>query len=370
MAEIGWYTLPSSGGSGVARRPLRSIATIEWTHTAAAAPPPFVPTDSCAPQFTHPAGVARRSTLQWWRSEGTAANRIITAGAHHVTSVVDDSGRSRLHGSSVTVLGSLKSLEIYRELTGDTSLRAVNDGMLLDSLNSRTAVVAAGATILWFLTSQALQLVGLGALLHRETRRDVATWWLGGAVLTGLGVFTILDVSSFGQLYFLHLALPFGAVLTAVLCAAVVANLPSSTAATYVAGGVAVGAAVSISAVALTASASTRPDFGLLDSVMVPLVFAGSVFVALAVAWWWWRRKRLLPAAGTTISMATPVAAPNAMNVASHRRLLPVPTLSRTEHRSSRRRAGGRLWLRHHSRSDDIVATNSLSTGRRPARVV
>ena len=83
--------------------------------------------------------------------------------------------------------------------------------MLLDSLNSRTAVVAAGATILWFLTSQALQLVGLGAPSSGARRTPT----VAAVRCDRVGVFTILDVSSFGQLYFLHLALPFDAVLTA-----------------------------------------------------------------------------------------------------------------------------------------------------------
>jgi hypothetical protein len=89
-----------------------------------------------------------------------------------------------------------------------------------------------------FLLSQVGRLAGLGALLHRETRRDVAAWLLAGMGIAGWGAAFLISHVANGEVYFAYSAVPAEAALTAWLLAAAA---PARRRVLVVPGGIALG---------------------------------------------------------------------------------------------------------------------------------
>ena len=115
----------------------------------------------------------------------------------------------------ITILGSIGSLGVFREMTGVTGMRAVSETLLLDSIDSTRAWFAASVAIVWLAALQALRLVGLGVLAHPRTRRNPVSWLLAGVFAAGWGAFFLVDQAGFSQVYFVFTVVPIGAILSA-----------------------------------------------------------------------------------------------------------------------------------------------------------
>ncbi len=268
--------------------------------------------------------------------------------------------------SGLTVLGSLRLSDIFREISGDVSMRGINEGLVLDSLNSTAGLTAAAVTIVWLLGSQAIRLAGLVGLVYPETRRDPAAWWLAGALSAGWFVFFVLDLSSAGELYFLHLSLPFGAILTSWMVVVAVDEFSLSRRLVYMGVGLGAGAVAAIAAVSATTAAGRSDAFGMIDRVIVPLAV---VLVVGGVAFLGWRsltRRLGISAAWLAVALTfvIGISLPTSIDhVASRitRWTQPVThTLNpeSTEFLSPLEQEAV-VWLGENSISEDVIATNS-----------
>ena len=285
-------------------------------------------------------------------------------------------------GSSITLLGSLKSISIYRDITLDTTYRAVNDGLVLDSLTGTRAMTAAGATLVWFALVHAFQFVGLCSVFNRTSRRDPATWWLIGALATGVAVFFTLDHSAFSQAYFLHLSLPFGIVLTTSLISAVYVQIERPRALGLAAVGVGIGSLIAMTAAALTRSLTTIGTFGVLDRVAVPLLVVVVAGIGVGVVCWRHPAATVVSKRGASalaLAAMIGIAVPTTVDTLSRQtvRWLRTPVqsvdqddrgyLSADEHAAA-------VWLDENSAESDVVASNTqcreLTTNPRTCNAV
>jgi len=264
------------------------------------------------------------------------------------------------------LFGSLKSLVIYRDVIGDTTYRGINDGLVLDSLSGPRALFAGGVTILWLVGSQFTRVVGILGVVHPKTRRDPVTWWLVGAALVGWVVFFTIDLSSFGQLYFLHISLPFGAVLTSWLIAISVSQLHVQLALRCFAAGLAAGSVISIMAISVT-EASLGDGFGTIDSVFAPLIVVVLCVGAVAIVWhrrrtaWGLRGAGLAFALAATVgvSLPTSISFVAAETTRWLQQELPPDLDEDAIEYVSPGEAEAARWLQANSKNNDVVASNS-----------
>lgn len=267
-------------------------------------------------------------------------------------------------GSAITLLGSLRVNRVYSTLVNDDSLRAINDGLLLDSIDDRASIVAAAATLMVIVGFQAVRIIGLFTWVHPRTRRDPASWLLGGAVIAGWAAFLLLDQVGYGQAYFLTTVIPLGATLTAYLLAASLADVDGTVALRVTVAGAAVGALVAALATGIATSASTVTGFGMLDRVVLPALFVTIASVAVAIAW----RSRLkvhFAHLGPAFCVAAVIGASIVPSVDELSRRLGLwitspPNVVNTDARDylSTAEQGAAIWLREHSEPDDVLATN------------
>lgn len=269
-------------------------------------------------------------------------------------------------GTVVTVFGTLKSVAIYRTLSGDTALRAVNDGLMLDGLfASRSALVAAGVAVSWLFVTHVVRLVGLGLVAHPATRRDMASWWLVGAAISGWLVIAVLDHAGLGQIYFLHTATPFAAVATAWFVVIAVGSAPARSAAPALLIGLGVGMVAQLVSGSVSAAMAAREsDFGVLDQLAVPLIVSCAV---VAIGFMIWRGVKasvkvdglgLLFVLAVLLGVAVP---PSLESSASRigRALAPAPVADASSvDYLTEPQLEAALWLRENSDPDDVVVTN------------
>lgn len=283
-------------------------------------------------------------------------------------------------GSSVTLFGTLKSLDIYRTITNDTTYRAVNDGFLLDSLTGSRAWIAAGATILWFVVVQLVHLVGLVAVTRRTLRRDPVTWFLAGSLISGVMVFFLLDHSAFSQVYFLHLSIAFGAVLTTVLFVDAVGMEPGKRAALLITGGGVVGLVALRVARGVAAALAERDGFGMLQRVAAPVIVVGALAGVAAVAahrygWLSGRNAVIVAAVAIVIGISVPTSIERTAVMATRWERTPTGAIDEDDRGYlSSGEVAAAVWLDEHSDEDDIVASNTqcreLTTNPRTCNAV
>lgn len=299
---------------------------------------------------------------------------IATAGLVAVQLWAVVSGPDRQTG--ITVLGSLRLSSIFREISGDITLRGTNDGFVLDSLATKAGVTAAAVTAIWLLGSQAIRLIGLTALAYPATRRDPAAWWLAGALSAGWFAFLAFDLSSGGQLYFFHLSLPFGAVLTSWMVVAAVDRFTVGRRIAYLSGGMAVGAAAAIAAVSAVSAASRSEASGSIDHVLLPIAVVLSVAAATTVGWRYLSGRLGLPAGWLALALAFAIgiSLPTSLGEATsvvYRWAQPIQHnlnpdsfeyLSPLEQQAM-------VWLNENSSRDDIIATNAQCLPVRERRI-
>lgn len=259
----------------------------------------------------------------------------------------------------LTILSTIRGLPIYRELTGDSSLAGVDQGLLVESMLTSQGFVTAGVLLAWLVASHAVRLVGLGLLIHPATRRDPAAWWLAGAALGGWAATLLVDHPSLGQLYFLITANAFGAVLTAWLLAVVTPS--GQRGLRLVLTGSSAGAVLAWGA----RRSFTGGDRGELERIALPLLLAvvalvvGTSLVLLL-------RSRGLATRGVGLcllmSALVGAAIPGAVEASARSLQAAVQSAPAVDTTSpwfvSAAEQEAALWLREHSSAEDVVATN------------
>lgn len=264
----------------------------------------------------------------------------------------------------VTVLGTLRGVAAYRELTGDNEPSGSSAGLLLDSLNSPHSWLIAGVIVVWLVGGNAFRLVGLLSVVHPHTRRDPGVWWLAGTLAGGWVAYLVIDHASQSQRYFLVTVAHFGAVLTACFAAAAVRGMTAGSRA-FVFGLVLGAAAAWVSGGLVIAVAERRFAVGTLDRLLLPVV-AASIIVLLAVGVWWFARCRGFAIAGlglvVLVAGAIGAAIPGYVLVINRQ----LASLSGPPAQIDPRRGDfvsadeqlGALWLRENSTELEIAATN------------
>ena len=265
-------------------------------------------------------------------------------------------------GGKVVALGTLKSLRVYQDLVPDPALRGMNDGLLLDSIDSPRAAALAALVTFVVLAMHAYRLAGLTVLARPSGRADVVNWWFAGAIVAGFAATLAIDHVGLSQSFFAITAVPLGAAFT-------VAALWNSSSVDgrvrrpLVVSGLAWGCVITLVTSYFVEVRRRSGGYGALDSLLFPIVIVVAVG---AVAGWWWRRRAdnlhgsltgfliasiigvLVPAeiglvAQTAYRWAQPVSYPSGVDAPDF--------LSSDE-------LVAMTWLREHSDQDDVIITN------------
>lgn len=265
-------------------------------------------------------------------------------------------------GGVVVLLGSLSLLPVYRHGAGDSALRGVNEGLLLDSLDSPKAGLYAllAATVL--IGVHAVRWIGVLALAHRPARGDLMTWWLSGAVLSGLGVFFVLDHVGASQIFFPAAGGQLGAILTVSVMWRAVERAGTSVGA-LMRTGVSAGCLVMLVIIFAVVTRRRAGGYGLVDRVVWPVI-VGALAGSLVVYWWWkvnrWRGDRFL---ALVLAAALGVLGPTLVQQTlqfGYRLFRPVAYASDNQSPDWRTEdeLAAMLWLRSASEPSDVLATN------------
>ncbi|MFW2335263.1 hypothetical protein [Ilumatobacter sp.] len=266
-------------------------------------------------------------------------------------------------GGKVILFGTLKSLSPYRDLVPDTTYRAVNDGLLLDSIASPRTALFAGLSVLVFLGGHAIRLVGLVTIAARSTRADLVNWWLSGAILAGFAASLVVDHVGLSQVWFVLSVVPFGATLTVHAFLQLTESWQRRPRAALVAAGLGVGSVVML-VVDYTVRARQRAgDFGALERVLVPLVVVGAFTLVVGLICWRLSGVRQIPVLGLLLVAVVGVAIPGQIvsNVrAAYRWVGPVaePSVEEAGDYVTRGELEAMVWLREHSEESDVIVTN------------
>jgi hypothetical protein len=267
-------------------------------------------------------------------------------------------------GGKVTILGPLHFLPVFNGLVPTHELRAMNNGLLLDSITSvRTAVYALLATVV-VLSFHTIRLAGVAGLLRRSAREHYVHWWLAGAVLAGYVAMLSVDHVGLSEVFFGIAGGLLGAALTVSVLWEALGRLGAARWAVVV-WGLLTGCFVALLVEYVVAQRTAHLGYGALDRILIPLAVVASV---VAAGWLFWRRARrrwtrdaawaLVLAA--IIGVAVPSTATTVV-VTSVRWSKPVVADGPSLVTSGEQKA--MLWLRSHSGADDVVATNAYCIG-------
>jgi hypothetical protein len=276
-------------------------------------------------------------------------------------------------GGKVTILGPLHFLPVFAGLVPTHELRAMNHGLLLDSITSvRTAVYALLATVV-VLGVHTIRLAGIAGLFRRTAREQYVHWWLAGAVVAGYAAMLSIDHVGLSQVFFGMAGGLLGAALTVSVLWDALGRLGTAGRA-IVGWGLLTGCFVTLLIEYVVAQRSAYLGYGALDRILIPLAVVAAV---VAAGWLLWRRARrrctrdaawaLVLAA--IIGVAVPSTATSVVTTAVHwgKPASAGPTLVTSGEQKAM------LWLRSHSGTDDVVATNAyclavVTTKNCPAR--
>jgi hypothetical protein len=277
-------------------------------------------------------------------------------------------------GGKVTILGPLHFLPVFADLVPTHELRAMNHGLLLDSITSaRTAMYALLATVV-VLGIHTIRLAGVVGLLRPRVRRDYVNWWLAGAVLAGYAAMLSIDHVGVSELFFGMAGGLLGAALTVSVLWDALGRIRVARRA-VVGWGLLTGCVITLLIEYVVAQRKAHGGYGALDRILVPLaVVAAVVVVALLI----WRRARrrwssdiawgLVFAAIIGVAVPTTVTSVVTTAVRWSKPVVAVgPAIVTTDEQKAM------LWLRSHSGTDDVVATNAycvsvVTTKNCPAR--
>lgn len=265
-------------------------------------------------------------------------------------------------GGKVTILGPLHILPVFTDLVPTHELRAMNHGLLLDSITSvRTAVYALLATVV-VLGVHTIRLAGVAGLLRRNAREDYVHWWLAGAVVAGYAAMLSIDHVGVSETFFGMAGGLLGAALTVSVLWDVLGQVGRAARRAVVGWGLLAGCFITLLVEYVVVQREADLGYGALDRILVPLAVVAAVVV---VGWLVWRRVRHRWTSGvawgfvlaTIIGVAVPSTVTTVVRTAVQ---WPKPVAAAKSPilvTSGEQKA--MLWLRSHSGTDDVVATNA-----------
>jgi hypothetical protein len=265
----------------------------------------------------------------------------------------------------ITILGSIDSLAVFREVNGSGGLRAVSETLVLDRLDDGRAWLAAGIAMLWLSSVQVIRLIGLGTLVARSTRRDPVAWWLAGTYAAGWGAFFLIDQAGFGQAYFALTAIPAGAVLSCWFLSILLDRVQPRQRAAAIGTGFVLGTLTSLAVRGAVAGRSTSPAYGPVESALLPVVLVSVVGIVAIVALRASDRQPSGSGAAPVIGVVFVLSLSFAPAIGEISRLggsllTEQPAASESSANFvSRDEQEAMLWLRDNTPSDAVIATNA-----------
>jgi hypothetical protein len=224
--------------------------------------------------------------------------------------------------------------------------------------------IAAAVAVLYVL-GQLSFAAGIVGLLRGGLWRDARAQFLVGAAAAGAGATLAFENTSLNQLYFIRMTPVLVSVASAWGFTVLVRRLPAPSArpAILVAG--AVGAAVSVSAVVVSAVGFGNRDVDLTALQLVTpwclvlgcLAVAATVVHRAARQRPHWRRATSVVLVGAVLSLGLPYTVQQAVGVVASLRPEPYVPVEATATIGAGGIAAAR-WLRAHAGADEVVATN------------
>ena len=264
-------------------------------------------------------------------------------------------------GGQITVLGSLRLLRTYVDLTGDDSPRGSDQGWILDSLVSWRGVVAAIVALVSLAGGHLIRWGGLVLWRESERRHDPGLWFLTGALAAAWTAFFLLDHSGAGQIFFPAIVTPAGALLTSWWVATRI-DAEARPIARVIAAGVLLGVGAFLAHDHVVQLAKRVYSVGAIDVIVLPLALALTVVVAAVsvrrTEAGRWVLTGAVPAVAFLALAVIPTVDTNALAV----RDVVTGSVEPIEPSSSSYVAAGEQnaarWLRDTSEPDDVVVTN------------
>jgi hypothetical protein len=298
--------------------------------------------------------------------------RFIAAGSLLVASAVGTmiTVAGSTSGSGLQLLAVIKVQANYHATTLDRT-PAGEGGLILPALTSGRTLSVLGVLVIFVLVAigQLPAAAGYGILGNRQLRREPLAWFLLGALIAGWAAFLVVDHPSVSETYFVRSTVPFGLAALAWLGAVQAKKRRPSW--LLVPAALVLG---SLYAYLLLATAGSPSGSQVSKVLMVarPLIVVFALTVVLLIVWRFLVRQwPKLVGLGAVLVVLTIVVVP-AADVVAHN--LNVRGGVRAEIFTSRLwqvypdEAGAALWLAGHSRSTDVVATNTWCRPAGPPR--
>ncbi len=264
-------------------------------------------------------------------------------------------------GGKLVVLGMFKSLKVYQDLVPDEALRGVNDGLLLDSIDSPKHVAVAVLVTVVVLAMHTYRLAGLSMLARRTGRADVVNWWLSGAVVAGFAATLTIDHVGLSQSFFAITVVPLGAALTVAALWQFTRD-EAQTRRSLVVSGLVSGSAITFVVSYFVAVRQRSGGYGALDRILFPMMLV--VLLVVVAAWSWPRIQHPTGSvAGFLLAAIIGILIPAEVGLAAqtaYRWAHPVgdsPAVDAPNYVSFGELAA-MIWLRDHSDQNDVILTN------------
>ena len=268
-------------------------------------------------------------------------------------------------GGKVILLGTLRSFEPYRTLVDDTSLRATNDGLLLDSVSTPYSIAIASLFVLVFYGLHSIRLAGLVLLFKRSANRDLVVWWVSAAVAAGYVVSMLIDHVGLSQVWFVLAVAPLGVALSVHAFLQLVPRSSGASVRSIALVGLGAGAVLKLSVDYTLRARRATGAAGALENVLIPMVVVAAVGVVVLIVGRFTpvptRLRVRLPALALAATIG--VAIPNQLE--SYARYgsqwigsIPEAVSEPANDYVTTGELEAMLWLRDNSAASDVIVTN------------
>ena len=266
-------------------------------------------------------------------------------------------------GGKIVLFGTLRVIPSFTDLVPTSQLRGLNNGLVLDSIDSprRLAIAVLAAAVL--LGIHGYRLAGISGLFRRHLRADLAVWFLVGAVLAGYGASLSFDQIGLSQVYFASTAAPLGAALTVRVLHDSVTRSAGNKRLVLLTGAVLGGG----TALIVKKAVDIRENYGGFHDLERMLLPPTVVAVVAALSWLVWRLVRHGRPSDVAWAVAFAavlgLAIPNLVQTTWDNAHSWVRPVHYRDYGVGEQLPSGDLdamiWLRSHSGANDVVMTNA-----------
>lgn len=265
-------------------------------------------------------------------------------------------------GGRVTLFGTLRVLNTYQSLIGDTTARASDQGLLLDSVVSPRGIVIGGLSLLGLFGTQIAMWVGFMLWRRPSTRREPVLWFLSACWIAGWAATFAVDHIGLSQNYFARTVVPIGAILTAWLTSALL-HEDERPRAEIITTGILLGIGLHLGWKHLWSLIERLMDIGALDRVVLPAVSLIAVAAIVLIGSRYNRALRYV-ATGSVASIAVlsltivPTFDAVVIGIRNAFDARPEPVDANASLYVSAAEQEAAMWLREASSSGDVVLSN------------